>query len=65
MKSKMDKLKQAKYTHAVYDKLVFKKTKAIFGGNVRFLVTSSAPISKDVIDFMKVISCSPVVEAYG
>ena len=49
----------------LYDNLVFKQTKAIFGGRCRFLITSSAPISKDVIDFMKVISCSPMVEGYG
>lgn len=65
MSAKMDNLKYAKVTHALYDKLIFNKTSAIFGGRCRFLVTSSAPISKDVIDFMKVIACCPMLEGYG
>lgn len=65
MNAKTQNLKKGKYTHMLYDSLVFKKTKAIFGGRCRFLVTSSAPISKDVIDFMKIISCSPMIEGYG
>lgn len=61
----MENLKEGRVTHSFYDSLVFSKTKAIFGGRVRYLITSSAPISKDILDFMKVIACAPVVEAYG
>ena len=31
-------------THAVYDRLVFNKFKEVLGGNVRFMLTGSAPI---------------------
>lgn len=65
LKSKMENIKHAKYTHCLYDSLVFNKTKALFGGRCRFLVTSSAPISREVFDFMRVIACCPMVEGYG
>ena len=34
----------AQLTHTLYDKLVFNKTKAVFGGRVRLMITASAPI---------------------
>ncbi|KAL4505874.1 hypothetical protein ABPG72_013635 [Tetrahymena utriculariae] len=65
LSTKFEGIKTGKCTHALYDKLIFAKTKQLFGGRCRFLATSSAPISKDVIDFMKVISCVPMIEGYG
>ena len=29
------------------------------------MVTGSAPISGDTLDFLKVVSCCPIIEAYG
>lgn len=52
-------------THGCYDKLVFSKTAAILGGNVRKMVTGSAPIDKAVLEFLKVAFCCPVLEGYG
>jgi long-chain acyl-CoA synthetase len=34
------------FTHGCYDFLVFKKMKAMLGGNVRIMLTASAPIDK-------------------
>lgn len=65
LEKKMENLRYGKWTHYLYDKLIFSKTKALFGTRCRFLVTSSAPISKDVIDFMKIIACCPMIEGYG
>ena len=48
-----------------YDKLVFNKMKALLGGRVRLMVTGSAPISSEVLDFLKVCFCCPIVEGYG
>lgn len=55
----------ASYTHWLYDALVFNKIRAIFGGRIRVMVTGSAPISSDVLDFMKIATACPIVEGYG
>jgi long-chain acyl-CoA synthetase len=51
--------------YAFYDKVVCSKFKAILGGNVRFMVSGSAPLSVDVINFLKVCFCCPLLEGYG
>jgi long-chain acyl-CoA synthetase len=51
--------------YAFYDRVVCSKFKAILGGNVRFMLTGSAPISVDVINFLKVCFCCPLLEGYG
>ena len=35
------------------------------GGNLKCMVTASAPISKEVLDFMKVVCSCPLIELYG
>lgn len=63
--------KQANYsrdgalTACCYDKLVFKKVRALLGGNVRYMLTGSAPINKDVLEFLKISFSCPIVEGYG
>ena len=39
--------------------------KEFFGGRLRFLVTGSAPLSKDIIDFFKIATSCPFYEGYG
>ncbi|KAJ3071533.1 Long chain acyl-CoA synthetase 7 peroxisomal [Podochytrium sp. JEL0797] len=56
---------QGTFTHAVYDRLVFAKVKAVLGGRVRFVCSGSAPISPDVLNFLRVVLSCPVVEGYG
>ena len=58
-------LNRGKYTHAFYDLVVFKKFKNVLGGNVRVMVTGSAPISDSVLNLLKVCFCVPLIEAYG
>lgn len=53
------------YTYGFYDKAVCNKFRAILGGQVRLMVTGSAPISVDVLNFLKVCFCCPVLEGYG
>lgn len=66
VKSKLKNLHtKAKYTHFFYDSLVFNKTKKVLGGRVRIMATGSAPISCEVIDFLKIAFCAPIVEGYG
>jgi len=63
--------KQANYardgslTACCYDKIVFKKVRALLGGNVRYMLTGSAPITRDVIEFLKVSFSCPIIEGYG
>jgi long-chain acyl-CoA synthetase len=49
----------------MYDKLVFNKMRAVLGGRVRFMMTASAPISSETLDFLKIAFCCPILEAYG
>lgn len=53
------------FTDGCYDKLVFKKVKLLMGGNVRMMLTGSAPISAEVLDFLKIAFCCNVYEGYG
>ncbi len=46
--------KDGKVTSTVYDKLVFAKLKNKLGGRVRIIVTGSAPIAADVLEFFRV-----------
>ncbi len=41
------------------------KLKTILGGRVKLIITASAPLSKEVIEFFKVAMCCPVIEVYG
>ena len=52
-------------THWFYDKIVFNKIREILGGKVKALVTGSAPMRQEVIDFLKIAFCAPMVEGYG
>lgn len=52
-------------THPCYDALVFNKVKAILGGNVKLMCSASAPIAPEILDFLKVVFCCDIVEAYG
>lgn len=66
LKKKLENLRNKSiYTHGLFDKLVFSKTKAVFGGRVRYMVTGSAPLSKEVLEFLKVVACCPVIEGFG
>jgi long-chain acyl-CoA synthetase len=54
-----------KVTHCLWDKILFKKIKAMVGGNVRIMLTGSAPVSCEVLEFLKVCFCCPLIEGYG
>jgi long-chain acyl-CoA synthetase len=63
--SKASQLSHGQNTHWLWDNLVFKKIKAKLGGRVKVMITGAAPISKEVIDFLKIGFCCPVIEGYG
>jgi long-chain acyl-CoA synthetase len=53
------------FTHKMWDKLVFSKMQGALGGNVKYMLTGSAPISSDVRKFMKICFACPFAEGYG
>lgn len=53
------------FTHTFYDTVVFKKIRNQFGGNLRIMITASAPIAGEVLNFYKLALGIHVHEAYG
>mmetsp|Transcript_25136 Transcript_25136/g.17801 ORF Transcript_25136/g.17801 Transcript_25136/m.17801 type:complete len:190 (+) Transcript_25136:1089-1658(+) len=65
IRAKMDALEsKCEYTNATYDK-IFKKARDLTGGNVRYMITGSAPIDVKVLNFLKIAFSAPVLEGYG
>lgn len=56
---------QGLLVHKLWDSLVFKKIKNVLGGRVRLMATGSAPISGDILSFLRIAFCCPIIEAYG
>ncbi|KAJ3317965.1 hypothetical protein HDU76_000995 [Blyttiomyces sp. JEL0837] len=48
-----------------WDALVFRKVRAALGGRIRIITSASAPISADVVKFLKIAFGCPVFEGYG
>lgn len=66
IKTKLENLEETgTVTHAFYDTVVFKKMKAILGGEVRVLITASAPLNLKVANFFKIAMSCPMMEGYG
>lgn len=49
----------------IYDPLVFGKIRDTLGGRVRLMVTGSAPISKDILDILRIAFSCHILEGYG
>jgi long-chain acyl-CoA synthetase len=49
---------------ALADRLVFQKVRALFGGRLRFFVSGSAPLSKDIAEFFDAFGVA-ICEGYG
>ncbi|TVU35508.1 hypothetical protein EJB05_17404, partial [Eragrostis curvula] len=50
---------------AIFDKLVFTKVKRGLGGKVRLILSGAAPLSRHVEEYMRVVTCSHVLQGYG
>ncbi|KAG2181074.1 hypothetical protein INT43_008656 [Umbelopsis isabellina] len=51
--------------HWLWDRLVFGQIRQRLGGRIRFILSGSAPVSPDVIDFMRICFSADVYEGYG
>ncbi|KAF9405360.1 hypothetical protein BGZ94_003623, partial [Podila epigama] len=63
--AKKANLKRGTVEHAFWDKLVFGAIRARLGGKVKHIVSGSAPISPDVMDFLRICFSADVYEGYG
>jgi len=52
-------------THAFWDRLVFRKVRAVLGGALESVASGSAPISPEALDFLKIALACEVIEGYG
>lgn len=53
-------------THSFYDRLIFNKIKKGLGfGSLRVMVSGSAPLSKTVMNFYRIVLGTEVLEGYG
>ena len=62
--SKKRALMNGKAPNPFFERLVFSKLRAKLGGNVRYMSTGSAPISAEVMEFLR-ICFGTVLEGYG
>ncbi len=60
-----DRIQQGLSQQSYMKQWLFNKVKARLGGRVRVMITASAPIADNVLAFLKVAFCCPIVEAYG
>eukprot|EP00347_Sterkiella_histriomuscorum_P023487 403334458 len=51
--------------HAFYDKVVFKKVRDIFGGNVTTMVCGSAALDPKVLQFFRIAMSQQILEGYA
>ncbi|KAJ9066341.1 medium-chain fatty acid-CoA ligase faa2, variant 2 [Entomophthora muscae] len=63
---KMHQYKKGAGTHhMLWDSLVFSKVRKALGGRVEAILTGSAPIATEVLDFLRVVLCPVIYEGYG
>ncbi|ELK08255.1 Long-chain-fatty-acid--CoA ligase 4 [Pteropus alecto] len=62
---KMGRCQPSWRTEAAYPRILFKKVKALLGGNVRMMLSGGAPLSPQTHRFMNICFCCPVGQGYG
>ncbi|CAJ0757574.1 19105_t:CDS:2 [Entrophospora sp. SA101] len=62
---KKKNLSKGTVEHILWDKIVFRPIRARLGGRVKSILSGSAPISPDVMDFLRICFSADVYEGYG
>ncbi|KAI8640333.1 hypothetical protein BD408DRAFT_404194 [Parasitella parasitica] len=62
--AKKDNLSKS-VNHWLWDRLVFGGIRQKLGGRIRFILSGSAPVAPDVMDFMRICFSAKVFEGYG
>lgn len=57
--------KSGALTHWLWDRIVFGAVRAKLGGQVKVMLTGSAPLSPQVHDFVRVVFGAELIEGYG
>lgn len=52
-------------THSLYDRIVFNKVRGKLGGAVELMITGSAAIKPEVLNFLRVAFSARIIEGYG
>ncbi|KAJ3088549.1 Long chain acyl-CoA synthetase 7 peroxisomal [Quaeritorhiza haematococci] len=63
--AKKNGLKNGTVTHWLWDRLVFSKVRERLGGRVKVMLTGAAPISAEVMDFLRICFSAEMIEGYG
>ncbi|KAF5358282.1 hypothetical protein D9756_001698 [Leucocoprinus leucothites] len=64
--TKLERLRTTgEVTHPLWDKIVFRKIQRVLGGQIQLVTSGSAPISSEVMDFLKIAFACEVDEGYG
>ncbi|OLL24006.1 Long chain acyl-CoA synthetase 6, peroxisomal [Neolecta irregularis DAH-3] len=64
--AKLEKINQGGDNHhMLWDALWSRKIKKVLGGNIRLIVTGSAPISTELLQFLRCALACDIVEGYG
>ncbi|KAJ2003077.1 medium-chain fatty acid-CoA ligase faa2 [Coemansia thaxteri] len=63
--TKKENLKNNTNQHWLWDRVVFKPVRQRFGGRLRLIISGSAPISLDVLSFLRIAFSTTVLEGYG
>ncbi|KAL6071464.1 Long-chain-fatty-acid--CoA ligase 1 [Balamuthia mandrillaris] len=63
--AKLEGLRHGRVKHPLWDALVFRKVANKLGGRIRLMITGSAPINAEVMDFLRICFSCDVLEGYG